>query len=148
MNKNVTIALIIMIVAGLLMNKLIGGEHTATKSTPAEVSKVPRGLPMNLLVAVDSPAQLGEIVQLQDAAGCRYAGKLEQRNGEPESTIVKLMNQANGNIGSWSIAIFSKTCGSIQEDAALVVPLRNIISKDGYAAGTAVNAYLEATQKH
>lgn len=39
MNKNVTIALLIMTVAGLLMYKLIGGEHAATTDTGTKLAE-------------------------------------------------------------------------------------------------------------
>lgn len=136
-SKALTI-IILLVACGIGYTGLV---RKPPQATTTDVSKVPQGVPMSLLVAIDSPAQLGALVQLQDAAGCRYVGKLEQRNGEPESTLVKLLNQANGNVGSWSIAISSKTCGTIREEAELVVPLRNIISKADYAAGAKVQAY-------
>ncbi|MEM8519470.1 hypothetical protein [Janthinobacterium sp. CAN_S7] len=99
-----------------------------------------QGIPLVLLNAVSSPAQVGDTVQLRDT-NCLYVGKLEQRKGEPESFWRKLLNQAGGNVGSWSIAVYRKVCGSIEAPVVLTIPLRNFVSKDAYKAGETVTAY-------
>lgn len=103
--------------------------------------QVPEGQKLALMVSVDAPGKVGDLVQLQDAQHCRYVGTLQYGNGQPESKIVALLNQANGNVVSWSIAVKSKTCGASQQDVALVVPLRNLVTQNGYSAGDEVLAY-------
>lgn len=93
-----------------------------------------------LLNSISSPAQVGDIVQLQDS-NCRYVGTLEHRKGAPESFWQKLLSQAGGNAGTWSIAVNRKVCGVIESPVVLTIPLRNVVSKDAYKAGETVIAY-------
>lgn len=125
MKRNLTL---IAFLAGSLATGLCGAANEV------------QGNPLVLLNSVSSPAQVGDIVQLRDA-DCRYVGKLEHRKGEPESFWRKLLNQAGGNVGSWSIAVNRKVCGAIETPVALTIPLRNLVSKDAYKAGETVVAY-------
>lgn len=94
-----------------------------------------------LLNAISSPAQVGDVVQLQDSNNCRYLGKLVHRGGESESFWTKLFNQAGGNVSSWSIAIDRQICGTTAVPITATIPLRNVVSKDAYKAGETVVAY-------
>lgn len=119
--------------ASILLICVIGAT-SAAEPTPA-------GQKLTLLSAIDETTMApGSQVQLTDAAGCQYAGVLEMRNGEPRSTLEKLMDQSNNAAGSWSIAVASQTCGAIKKTISLVVPLRNIASKKFYQAGDIVFA--------
>lgn len=97
-----------------------------------EESELGHGKRLVLLNALTSPAQVGDMVQLQDSNNCRYIGKLEHHVGEAESFWSKLLNQSVGNAGSWSIAIDRQVCGSIESQVVLTIPLRNVVSKDSY----------------
>jgi hypothetical protein len=109
-------------------------------SSVSNAAYEPQGIPIRLLVPIDSPEKLDEVIHLHDS-NCRYVGKLERRNGEPEPFFTKLLNQYRGHGGSWSIAVNQKVCGSILSPVALTIPLRNLVAKGGYKVGETVTAY-------
>jgi hypothetical protein len=92
----------------------------ASGATGAEAAKqVPLMLATNLQ---DAHPQM---VSLSDAAKCKYVGALQQ----------------SGASASWSITITRKTCeDGVISPVALVVPLRNLNTEPGYAAGSVVMA--------
>lgn len=114
----------------------------ATATNFCSAADETQGNRLVLLNPIDYPSQVGDIVQLRDS-NCRYVGRLEHRKGEPESFWRKLLNQAGGNVGSWSIAVNRKVCGTIEAPVALTIPLRNLVSKDAYKGGETVIAYPE-----
>lgn len=119
----------------LLIALLIGATNISNAADKVQGNR------LVLMNGLSSPAQVGDLVQLQDSNNCRYVGKLEHRGGEAESFWSKLLNQTGGNVGSWSIAIGRQVCGSIESPVVLTIPLRNVVSKDAYKAGETVVAY-------
>ncbi|HDR8962193.1 hypothetical protein [Burkholderia vietnamiensis] len=83
-----------------------------------------------------------QMVSLHDVAKCRYVGELQPSGGDKGGVSKQLFHQAIGAPTSWSITITRKTCeDGVSSPVSLVVPLRNLNTEPGYAAGSVVMAH-------
>ncbi|RKP55979.1 hypothetical protein [Pararobbsia silviterrae] len=99
------------------------------------------GKRLALLQSIPDASALGQAVELDDNAGCRFMGQLNLTHVDAQGHPLSLLDQGVGGSGTWSIDIHQQNCKGVVKAVELRVQLRNISVEHGYVAGDVVEAY-------